>query len=434
MDKTTLVTCLAHCTDVLVFTWFSSSMLMRKKNKLLLPAGIITLCAIPVILNHFFTKGIIFPVVVVGFYAFLELVFDGTFKEKILVYCLGYVTINLAQTLCGSAFGLMGLTYDDKIVIFWVSTVLFEFALLYLVSRTWKSIKLVMSSRRSMAFFLLPVSQLLMMLVFVYHFGMAQDRISIDLSRSHGVTLVFGFVFLLSLIADGLFLDSMNKVAQSIEERERLQTLEMESRLTYEYIKNMESDINEMSRYRHDLVNTLTAAQLAIESDAEHGRKDAVQLVSQMADEVRSVTGKRYCRCNIVNCILSLEEKRMTANGIRCELRAEVPEVLGVGELDLCRVLTNLFDNAEQNCMGIEERDKRFVDSNMRVQDGYLYITVSNSFEGEFSTETKKKDKKHHGLGLKIIGQIAERNNGELLISQEHDRVSVTVTMEWKDK
>ncbi len=435
MDFSVAVNLTACTSDIVLFSWFASTLLKVKRPLLTYSMGVLFLAVIPVFLGMFLTKAVLFPFAIIGFWLHLWFGYEGRLKEKILVYCLGYITINVTQMLCGSAFGVIGVHPTDHIIEFWVVCTLFEFAMLFLVSKTWRSIRLVISSVRFMTFFLLPISQLMMTVVFVYHFAKRDGSQIFDLMNDGKVALIFGGVFLLCLIADGVFLEGMARLAGDIREKERLQTLEMESELTYEYIKSMESDISEMSRYRHDFQNMLATVRMAISDGSSRSNEDALELVGQMTDNIGRVTGKRYCECNIVNCILALEEKKMTEEGIACELRAEVPERLGVNELDLCRVLTNLFDNARQHCAGVEGQGERYVSSNMRVCEGYLYIVVRNSCgEEPLTFETDKKDKRLHGLGLKIIRQIAERSGGELLIKQEDGAVTVTVTMEWKEQ
>jgi len=428
-----LLRVLGMLSDFVLFTYFSASILKIRKPALTVTAGLLSMVVFPVVVGGAVPKAILFPVALIVFWLYLRLGFEGRIKEKILVYCLSYIIVNASQTMCVSGLGLMGIRYEENMAFTVGVYTAFGFALMFLVTRTWKSISLVMSSGRYMTFFLLPISQFVMTVVFVYYFGKRDGVEPFDLNASHRVALVFCSVFLLSLFADGLFLDGMNRMAQNMKERERLQTLEMESELSYEYIKGMERDIEEMRRYRHDFVSSLTAVQTAVERIEGEGRDDALELICQMTDEVKSITGRRYCGCNIVNGILSREERRMVAQGIRCDLRAEVPEELGVRELDLCRVLTNMLENARQSCMRIEQPGKRSVAANMRVCEGYLYITVRNTRPpGELKLRSDKEDKKLHGLGLHIIRQITTRSNGELIITDEEDAVTMTAVMEWR--
>ena len=63
------------------------------------------------------------------------------------------------------------------------------------------------------------------------------------------------------------------------------------------------------------------------------------------------------------------------------------------------------------------------------VEDGpYLHISIKNSFDGTFTTNTKK-DKKYHGLGLKSIENICKKYYSNLNISIDHDCVTMETSL-----
>lgn len=426
---------IANIMIYLAFAGFFSAVLGNRHPVSSTAVGVVLMGFVMPRLGQIVPQPIMFAITIVLYVFYLWLCFGGSVKEKLIAFCLAYMAINLSQILAMTAMGAAGWPVMEHAWAYFVLSNLFTFAMMFFLYHIWKSISLLLSSVRFMTFFLLPVSQFAMLILVIFFFSRSGDEnLMIGVSTQQWAAAIFCLVFVVSLMADGLFLSGMVRMARTIMEKERLQTLEKESELTYEYIKNMEGDIDEMRKYRHDFVNLLTAVRLSMEEQSESGQQNALRLVSQMSEQVSGVTGKRYCGCTIVNCILSHEERKLRESGVSCELRAELPERLGVSELDLCRLLTNLFDNAGQGCLLAAEGQERRVDANMRLCEGYLYITVRNTCPpGKVDWKTAKGDKRLHGLGLRIVREIVRRNEGELIVTEEEGAVSVTAVLRWED-
>lgn len=419
-----------------LFCWFADNVLKCRSRILAYPLAVLVLGIAGPALCSYIPTQLSFVISHITFYLFLQLLFKAKTKERILSYCLCFIAVSAANTSVPLIFGAVDtevLLNSPAYVLFFV---LLTTALLFLIIRTWKSISFVLSNVRYMTFFLLPISQFAMVFLMVFYTSknsVSEEQFYSQTLYDRGFSISFLVVLVISLFADGFFIQAFEKMATDIKERERLQSLELESRMTYDYIKNMESDVSEMRRYRHDFINLLTTVQLAIESDSEKGKEDALSMVRQMTQEIHDLSGGRYCGNNLVNCILTHERNRMETEGIACDFRAELGEELLVSELDLCRLLTNLLDNAAESCCRVEDENERRVYSNMRVEDDFLYITVRNTCpSGEFSEETRKTDKENHGLGIGIMREIVGRYNGDLIISAEDNTVTATATLAWK--
>ena len=419
-----------------IFCWFADNLLKCRSRILAYPLAVLVLgIAGPELCSHIPTQ-FSFVISHITFYLFLQFLFKAKTKERILAYCLCFIAVSAANTSVPLIFGVVDAELLLNSPVYILLFVLLTIALLFLIIRTWKSISFVISNVRFMTFFLLPISQFATVFLMVFYTSknaVSEAQFYSQALYDRGFSISFFSVLVVSLFADGFFIQAFARMATDIKERERLQSLELESRMTYDYIKSMESDVTEMRQYRHDFINLLTTVQLAIESDSEKGKKDALNMVRQMTQEIHDLSGGRYCGNNLVNCILTHEQSRMEKEGIACDFRAELGEELHVSELDLCRLLTNLLDNAAESCCRVEDRSERRVYSNMRVDDGFLYITVRNTCpKGEFSSETDKADKENHGLGLGIMREIVGRYEGDLIISAEDSTVTATATLAWK--
>ncbi len=397
-------------------------------------------------LTGIFFMGIIFPTVmtfvpellslmitIVVFFLWCALSFRGTFKEKLILYALVYIVIVIMQIFTQTFITMIGLPYNAGSVPFWLLYTPLSAAVIFVIGSTWKSITIVMKNIRFMSFFLLPASQLAMLWTSVAQLAKINGGIGYEQVTTNQMTsIIFFFTFLVSLIADGVFIRATAKMATDIKERERLMALETENKMTYDYIKSMESDILRAKKYRHDFSNMISVVQRYIDNNTESSKESLESMLKQMALEVKQFSGKHYCDCNIVNCIYAHEEEKMNRLNVTCELYAELGEELKVSELDLCRIVTNLLDNAAENSASLSDVHKRSVCCNMRVYAGYLYITVRNTRpSGAIRFESQKDDKSLHGLGLSIIRDITLRNNGELIVDSDDESVTFTATLKW---
>lgn len=93
-----------------------------------------------------------------------------------------------------------------------------------------------------------------------------------------------------------------------------------------------------------------------------------------------------------------------------------VPSELSVSELDLCNLITNIVDNAIENCLA-ERIESPVVSITMSVQGDYLFARFTNQTKKKKSFLEKpivstKKDHVYHGKGIGIAKHIVHKYNG----------------------
>lgn len=92
---------------------------------------------------------------------------------------------------------------------------------------------------------------------------------------------------------------------------------------------------------------------------------------------------------------------------------------LSVSAVDLCAVLGNQIENAIEANANVTDTSKRYVRVILTQREGFFISKVlnfaeENPFAADGTLNTRKPDKKLHGLGIKSIENTVEKYNGYL--------------------
>ncbi|MDC7288788.1 ATP-binding protein [Blautia schinkii] len=123
-----------------------------------------------------------------------------------------------------------------------------------------------------------------------------------------------------------------------------------------------------------------------------------------------------------------VEQGRSTGIPITLEMKdLELPQ--GVPEIHFLTIFYNLFDN------GLEAAGQCSVQERYLIVTAYtdgqgLYLTIENSASSDWPRghfATTKKDKRNHGLGLKIVRDIVKKDHGRIYIKEEDSRFTAEI-------
>lgn len=121
------------------------------------------------------------------------------------------------------------------------------------------------------------------------------------------------------------------------------------------------------------------------------------------------------------------------ANDALKQVEVQIRNLRSLNEysFELAVILGNLLDNAIEAAGQTEEQLLRF---RMEEEKGVLYIYVANRYNGTLLEKegwllSTKKNGKNHGMGLKNVRDIVEKNHGVLDIRHDHEMFEVDVTL-----
>ncbi|MEG1197593.1 MAG: GHKL domain-containing protein, partial [Raoultibacter sp.] len=149
-----------------------------------------------------------------------------------------------------------------------------------------------------------------------------------------------------------------------------------------------------------------------------------------------------YSNILIVDIVLDELADNCDKNDIELSAQCFISEDVTLTSLQLCRMFNNLAANALEACQRQAEGSKRWIDIKGRLQKDKSVIVMRNSFDGkvvmagENELATRKTNKEYHGLGVRNIKAIVEKNQGfsEITISKNPNVFEFFIALPLQEK
>ena len=144
----------------------------------------------------------------------------------------------------------------------------------------------------------------------------------------------------------------------------------------------------------------------------------------------------RYCENSVADALTRVKADAAERLGVRFDAEFDIPEDLALPPLELCTILSNIYDNAIKGANAAPE-GRRWVHVGAKVAAGYLIVVCKNGCaEGAFAPkrdgapgavglQAGRPGVQGHGWGLRILDEVASRLDGTLETSVE-DGIFVT--------
>lgn len=280
----------------------------------------------------------------------------------------------------------------------------------------------IYDKRLYLVFILIPVTQfgfIAVLITLMNSIGIIAD--SYRGISAQSTSIIISALLVFTLVADIVFLDVTRKAAESFSDKERLKTLESEAKINYKYYEELQANTDKMRKYRHDTNNIIQSIYSLLEKPDKASSEEALKLAKTLENEINSINISRHCTNSIVNAVLYDKERAFSNSGIDCKFNVNIPQDISITGFDLCRVFSNMLDNAFEAC---RNSNGIIVSVDASIIDGYLYIKMKNPV----SQSTKAEDK-DRGNGLEIMKQITNKYNGETIVTVENGIFETLVTM-----
>ncbi len=228
------------------------------------------------------------------------------------------------------------------------------------------------------------------------------------------------------LIAIGIYQKLKEKQR---EEKENILLVEQIEN-TKQHIIEVEKLYGDMRALKHDMGNHISVLEsLFIKNETEEFEKYLKELKLTYCESMEGIkTGNP-----VTDVILTQKQKEAKEKGIEFECKFVYPTDTSINAFDVSVILNNAIENAFE---AVEECDNPYISiSAYRKKNAYM-LEITNCTQKYVETdnetglpETTKKDKGSHGFGLTNIRKVAKKYYGDIDISQEENKFTLTVML-----
>ncbi len=260
--------------------------------------------------------------------------------------------------------------------------------------------------------------------LFILIASIAQFLTTITLGEDIIVHTLFVLFAMFAFIVYGVFFGVMGYICRKKEEQ-RISERMLES------YRNQAENNEHILEVHHEIRHHLTALSAYLEQEDYHG---AWQYIHKFADDTERLPFVTYTANTLVNSILAEFSGRARCCHTKTTYNIIISSRLNMEDIDLCRMLTNILDNAIEGCQKVSE-ERRFVRLNLISKDNFLFVKCENACDESLlkiangKYKSTKNDMARHGYGLKIIREIAEKYNGILNVQAHNGIFTVTTNL-----
>lgn len=248
--------------------------------------------------------------------------------------------------------------------------------------------------------------QLIICSMFLINLATFESKISI--------LKVVAFTGVAWLITDLFFIKSIIDNHQKAQLQLSLDQAMQLEKMQYEYYENLTESIDSLRKYRHDMSNTLQTLSMVINSPdtVSNGR----ELFAQTLEEFKATQIPYYCGNPVINAVIVSKKLSADEIGAKMDISVKCEEAIGIRDIDLCSIFSNLLDNAVE---AVTAAGGGEINISSWTDSGYFFVKSVNSYDknikqsGKKFVSTKGKDR---GMGLSIIESIAKKYGGSVVI------------------
>lgn len=370
-------------------------------------------------------------IVLLAIYAFCVL--KGSIAKKIFAAAFANVIILLSSALCGNAAALI---FDE------------EFA--YLLYTPSVERFLVIISVQLLVFYLMFISLRLLRQVngsdSLFHFEWAIITVTLSISlltaayinyvamgKDDNLRLYSLFVFMCIILTNIIVCYLLTELSSKRRVANEVNLLKKTREYNNQYIEALQSDQDVVRKMRHDYRNGFLTVYTLLENGETNEAKEHIQKIIGIINETEV-----FIKTNntVVNAVVNA--KLSTTKSLNIESECLVmSDISGIDDVDICRLLSNMLDNAITACQGSIGVNKRICLS-IRGDNGNYIFTVKNTIDESVIAKnpqliSTKKNRNEHGFGIRIIREIAKSYDGRSDFYEENGMFCCSVYLRRKD-
>lgn len=194
------------------------------------------------------------------------------------------------------------------------------------------------------------------------------------------------------------------------------QSRQMELRLMMqkEHYEKLTEAFEEASRTRHDLRQYIRTASMLLEQEHYEELKEYFHRFARESSE-KMQTPVCYSKNMSVDAILHYYAAQLNQLGVEFRHSVEIPVLMKITDLDICRIFGNLLENAVYAVENEQDLEGAYVNCMCKVRMGKLLISIENTYHGELRRNGDVLYSTRHsgrGIGTASVSKTAEKYGG----------------------
>jgi len=184
-----------------------------------------------------------------------------------------------------------------------------------------------------------------------------------------------------------------------------------------------------LSEWKHDINKHLQAILGLVKNDKT---SQAVDYITKIEKDLFSTPQPVNTKNPLFDSLVGSYCGKATSQGIQVSLELMVPPLDFVEETDLCSIVGNIWENAIEGCLRSTCEPKHIL-FRTTISHNHFMMEMSNSCSETTDKETSKSEP-GHGLGLKIISRLLEKNDGFYSIRTSEDSYTIYIALPYKSE
>lgn len=232
--------------------------------------------------------------------------------------------------------------------------------------------------------------------------------------------LLFFYTFFLFFMVDQLNYNS--------EKSFHLELLEQQMQLQTQHFKELSAYNQEIRSIKHDLKNHISMIRGYLQNNQVH---NALDYINRFDENIQQISSLVFTGNNTVDILLNQKMFLAKQNNIRLDYNILIPNQFDIPDLDLCIILSNLFDNSIEATSKVKDK---YIELKMNIYKEQLFIVLSNSFDGSIKQSSNqflslKNDKNTHGYGINNVKRVIDKLHGTITFQYDETNFTVTILM-----
>lgn len=197
--------------------------------------------------------------------------------------------------------------------------------------------------------------------------------------------------------------------------------IQLTEQIKYYYL--LEERQKETDAHWHDIQKHVNAMEEMLAGGHREAAETHLTELKQRIDSAPAVVRTPH---PIINAVLTNGLRRAEKIGVAVKLDVRMTEKVRISSIDLCVLIGNAFDNGINACELLPEHVIRSIEIKIYQKEESLLLEFRNSFDPQVK---KQAGVRSHGLGLKNIEKVIERNKGFYKIEHNTDIFCISMVL-----